>query len=241
MRPHGCCPVTPSARRAFVDLARTTATAVLAACASLPPPAPPTPSADPARRAEELAAATTPSRPQRAVFRWELQQGLARFRGQGVVRYQAPERLRLDLFDAQGRTVLVAALVADSLRLPGALPAGLDLPSPTLLWAAIGVFRPPHNARLLGGAEDDTTLLLRYGLDGQRLDVRARRGPPIRLWRVDRSGATGVLETVEWIDSLGAEVRYLDRANGRELRLVYEHREDASPFPAEIWRPLGRR
>lgn len=203
------------------------------------PPPPATPVADAAVRAAELAAATTPPQPQRAVFRWELQQGLVRFRGQGVARYEAPRRLRLDLFDLQGRTLVVAALVGDSLRTPATLPIGLELPSPTFLWAAVGVFRPPAAAPE-AAAEDSLTLLLRYRLDGQRLEVRARR-TPLRLWRVDRTASTGALETLEWTDSARSEVRYVDRVHGRELRLVFERREDASPFPPDIWSPVGDR
>src|SRR5690349_2357047 len=71
------------------------------------------PVADPAAAAAELVRATAAPRVQRITFAWTLNEGGSKVSGRGVVRVDAPRRIRLDLFGPQNATVLAAALVDD--------------------------------------------------------------------------------------------------------------------------------
>ena len=68
------------------------------------------PVADPVGLVTELSAASAPEAPYQVNFGWTLEEGGARANGRGVVRVEAPERIRLDLFGPRGETYLVAAL-----------------------------------------------------------------------------------------------------------------------------------
>src|SRR5215207_7239487 len=60
--------------------------------------------------AADLRAAALPMGPFQVNFSWSLEEGGSRASGRGVVRVEAPERIRLDLFGPRGETYLVAAL-----------------------------------------------------------------------------------------------------------------------------------
>jgi hypothetical protein len=78
---------------------------------------------DPAGFAAELRASTVPAGPQQVNFGWTLDERGSRVRGRGVVRSEAPRRIRLDLFGPRGETYLMAALVEGEYRLPAAAAA----------------------------------------------------------------------------------------------------------------------
>lgn len=217
--------------------------AALAACAPAGPPAAAPPPAgapaDAARLEAELRRATVPAGPRRAEFAWELDEAGARFRGRGVARYEAPERFRLDLFGPRGETYLAAALVGDEARVPPGLGERFALPSPALLWAAVGVVRPPAGAQLAGAAEQEGAVTLRYRMaDGDELEYRARGG---RLESLRRTRGRGVAESVDLDYEGGAVSRavYRDWAAYRSLTLNVETHEDAAPFDEATWSPPG--
>lgn len=231
-----------------VSIARRTlllaAFAAGAGCASAAPPTVPSgpPAADPQAVEAQLVRSTTPAGPRRLGFTWELDEAGARLRGRGVVRAEAPERLRLDLFGPRGETYLAAALVGDSFRVPPAVASRFALPSPALLWGAMGVVRPPEGATLAGATASDSAASLRYrtaagetvefGVSGERLRT------------VRRVGGTGALESLSLTYSpAGALQRaeYRDWAAYRTLVLNIESNENAAPFPEETWLPGAAR
>ena len=217
--------------------------ASLAGCAGAgAAPAGPLPAEAPAdapRLEAELRAATLPAGPRHATFAWELDESGARFRGRGVARYVAPDRFRLDLFGPRGETYLAAALVGDEPRVPAAVEERFALPSPALLWAAVGVVRPPAGVVLADAAAEGETLTLRYRMaDGDVLEYRARAG---RLESLRRTRGRGVAESVDLTH--GAEgvsrAQYRDWAAYRSLTLTVETNADAAPFPEATWSPPG--
>jgi hypothetical protein len=202
------------------------------------------PIADPAVVVGEVTRSTTPTAPQRAAFGWTLDESGTRVRGRGVARYQAPDRLRLDLFGPRGETYLAAALVGDSFRIPPGASAQVPLPSPALLWGALGVVAPPAGATLVSATEADESLMLRYETgDGQLFQFRVTRGADRhRLRSVERLGRTGVLESVQLAyGTSGAleQARYRDWAAVRDLILNVESITDVASFPSDIWNPTG--
>ena len=220
--------------------------AALAACAPAAPPQGPAPAPvpgepaapDPALLADEAARATVPASPRQVSFAWELDEAGARFRGKGVGRIVAPHRVRLDLFGPRGETYLAAALVDGEARVPPALVGRFELPSPALLWGAMGVIAPPAEARLLAATREGAVTILRYQLGPDVLEYRARDG---RLQSVRRSARGGTAESIDLDYDAGAlsAARYRDWAAYRTLNLTLESSTDVPSFPESTWRPPG--
>lgn len=229
-----------SFRRALV-----LAVALCAACA--PPPAPAgEPVADPAPFAARLLAATHAAAARRAAFSWTLNESGTRLSGRGVARYEAPERLRLDLFGPRGETYLAAAIVGADVRVPLAVSERIAIPSPALLWGALGVARADPGATLLGATAADSAALLRYSAGaGERIEFRlAGIGSLPRLERVERIGPAGVIESVALTHSAAGALQraqYRNWAAFRELVLSYESITDVAPFAETVWNPAGAR
>jgi hypothetical protein len=200
------------------------------------------PVADPAAAAAELQRASVPEGPRQVSFAWTLDEAGSRLRGQGVVRLVAPERLRLDLFGPRGETYLAAALVGDDFRVPAGVAGAFGLPSPALLWGAVGVVQPPQAARLGEVTATERELVVRYTTEaGETFEYRAVTDP-LRLTSISRSGRGGVQETVQltW-DAEGnlQNTRYRDVEAFRELVLTVEGMTAVSSFPPTIWSPDG--
>ena len=198
------------------------------------------PSPNPAAAAERLTRRSWPSGPRQATFAWTLDEAGERFRGRGVVRYQAPDRLRLDLFGPRGETLLAAALAGDTVRLPPAAQGQFALPSAALLWGVLGVIRPPDGATpqaVLGAGADST---VRYsGTGGDTWEFRTGAAP---LTRVQRSSRGGVAESVDITWATQDRIRtarYREWSAQRTLDLTFESITNAEPFAPSIWLPQG--
>jgi hypothetical protein len=219
-------------------------TSGLLGCASGGLPAPVgEPVADAAAFADAMRNASIPTRPQQVNFGWTLDEQGSRVRGRGVVRVEAPERIRLDLFGPRGETYLIAALVDGHYRLPAAAAGTAPLPSPALLWSALGVLEPPSGGVLLSANVSDTSASLRYETAGGEVYAYTFHGAAeesLRLSRLERAGRQGVLETVGIDRNDAGEIvraRYRDWSNFRDLTLEIESVRESDSFPVSIWRP----
>lgn len=199
-----------------------------------------TPVADPDAAAAELQAATRPDAPLQVTFAWSLDEAGSRLRGRGVARLEAPDRIRLDLFGPRGETYLAAALVGDAFHLPSAVPVEqVVLPSPALLWAAVGIVRPSPEARLLGASTANGQLYLRYSEGNETVEYVADT-EPLRLVRATRDAPGAQRETLNLgfgTDGALSTARYRDLGAYRELVLEIEAMDRVMPFPSNIWRP----
>lgn len=212
----------------------------LAGCAAGIPEPVGAPAADPAAVEERLVRATTPASARQVTFGWELDEAGARVRGRGVVREEAPERLRLDLFGPRGESYLAAALVGGEFRVPPAIAGRVPLPSPALLWGALGVIRPPADARLLGATVSGDTATLRYQTAGEEVLEYVAHGSRLRDLR--RRGRSGVRESITLSHSPEGELRraeYRDPGAYRTLVLNVETIANVGAFPESTWRPAG--
>ncbi len=210
---------------------------VTSACGA-PAPESPVPVVD----ADQVVAAAVEDNPfpraARVTFSWSLKEPNLQVGGSGVARLQPPDRARLDLFLGNGQPVLAVALVDDDLRAPRR--ASLQVvPSPPLLWASLGVFRPGDGVTLLGAEERDEALRLRYRLDdGNELRYMILDG---KLSGVELFQGRSVLHRVsldreaEW--ELPSEATYRNLASFRELKVTVESVEDVESYPADIWSP----
>ncbi|HSU17594.1 hypothetical protein [Longimicrobium sp.] len=196
--------------------------------------------ASPDSIAEALRRATLPSSPRQMQFGWALDEAGSRFNGRGVARFAAPDRFRLDLFGPRGETYLAAALVDETPRIPAAVQERFKLPTSALLWAAVGVVRPPSSARLAAATDEGGRVTLRYDLGGDgTLEYRAQGG---RLQSVRRLRGGGVQETVDLeraADGSLKAARYRDQVAYRSLNLTLESSTDVASFPEDTWSPPG--
>lgn len=167
----------------------------------------------------------------RIVFTWEMRDPDLHVRGEGVARLAPPDSARLDFFVGGGLGGGSAVLIGHSVRAPGGALVRRLIPSPPLLWAALG--------RLALPPARDTAVRVEGRL--LRADVGA---PP--AWRVTFRGDTLLrLDRVsgdrvaEWVERSSPErVRYRHESARRELTLVVQRVvEETSPFDATIWRP----
>lgn len=200
-----------------------------------------TPVPDPSGTARELVAATAPDRRAQVNFAWTLDESGSRVRGRGVVRLQPPDRLRLDLFGPRNETVLAAALVGDEARLPAGARPTVAIPSPALLWAGLGVIRPPRDASLETATSTGEATVIRYrSAGGELYEYTILAGAEPLLQQLQRIGSRGPLETVSLERGATGELaraRYRDWTAYRDLTLDIESTVDAEPFPEEIWTP----
>lgn len=231
---------------AALAVALLTACAAATATAGTPPPAPvpaagsASAAADPDSIADALRRATLPSSPKQARFAWSLDEAGSRFNGRGVARYVAPERFRLDLFGPRGETVLAAALVGETPRVPPSVTERFKLPSLALLWATVGVVRPPSAARLASATDQGGRVTVRYDLGSEgTLEYRARGG---RLESLRRLKGSAVQESVELDRTTAGDLRaarYRDWVALRNLNLTLESSTDAASFSDDVWSPPG--
>ncbi|MDZ7779846.1 MAG: hypothetical protein U5R14_07915 [Gemmatimonadota bacterium] len=199
------------------------------------------PVADPGAEAEALEASTRLEEPLQVIFEWRANDRGVRADGRGVARVEPPDRARLDLFLANGETVLRAALVAGEVRMPPGAPDDF-LPPPDLMWGALGVVRPGPEARLAGGDRlEGGAVRLRYAYpNGTELHYQTRDGVLTRVELLERGR---VVEEValSFSDSgrypTGATYRH--HTDFRELQLTRESVEAVEPFPEAIWHPTG--
>jgi hypothetical protein len=217
------------------------ATASAPASGGSPAPVTEGPRQDPAVIAAQLQRATLPSSPRQANFTWALDESGARFNGRGVARFRAPDRFRIDLFGPRGETYFAAALVDETPRIPASIDQQrFRFPSPALLWATVGVVRPPSTARLVDATSSADATVVRYDLGAEgTLEYRARSGV---LQSVRRLRGGGVQESIELDHGPGNSIRsarYREWNALRTLNLTLESTNDAASFSEDIWSPPG--
>ena len=189
--------------------------------------------------AERAVRETAPDRPLRAVFGWRALDGQARFSGEGVARIEPPYRARLDLFGPRGEGYLTAALVDREIRLPA--DPEVALPPPAMLWALLGVVRPPADAVLeatrvsAAGHEEERELY--YEVDGSRLRY-VLVGARLRSAEWTGGGRRMIIELAASPEGLlPSTATYRDWSQNTELHIGLEGVEEVEPYPPEIWTP----
>jgi hypothetical protein len=188
------------------------------------------PKAPPLRGA--VAPARLPPTPVPAVFRrvvflWSYQDPEVALRGEGAARVAPPDSVRLDLFVAGGLGSGRAFLIGDTVSAPGGAMMRRVLPTPALLWAAMG--------RLHVGPVADTVVRV----EGDTLRADLGRGPVFRatfvrdsLLRLERIDGGRLTETVA---RAGTVVRYTHAGDRRSLTLTVTRVDTLPSLDASIW------
>jgi hypothetical protein len=178
--------------------------------------------------ARSLPHGSLPDGHRKIVFKWEMQDGETRTRGDGVARIASPDSVRLDFFLGGGFGSGAAVMIGDSLQVPGPDVARRLVPPRPLLWAALGRLDLPP--------ERDTTVRVDAGV------LRADIGSPTH-WRATFRGDTLTrLERVdggrlqEWVQR-GSDgvVQYRHEGARRTLSLVIQRSDAVPPFDPAIW------
>jgi len=124
--------------------------------------------------------ATLPTHYTAIRFRWRYQDDQKRWGGRGQARIAPPDSLRFDYVGPLGLGAGAAAIVADS-----AIWADPEqnfrslIPAVRMLWAALGIVRPPAPDATVfgsGGSADSSVRIRRFVQDGDTLDYRDARG-----------------------------------------------------------------
>ncbi len=173
------------------------------------------------------------------IFQWRVREPNLRLEGSGFARLQNPDRARLDLFLDNGEAVLAASLVEDQLRAREGTRLEV-VPSPALLWASLGVFRPGEGVTLIGAeAFDGDVFRLRYRLaDGDELRYEFRSG---RLTEAELRHNGSVTHRVvldrDGGGDLPKEATYRNLTSFSELKVTVETVERVDSHPSDIWYP----
>lgn len=173
----------------------------------------------------------------RVTLDWQYADARGPVRGEGVLRYTAPDSLRLDLL-GPGEGSIAASLVGDRLRSVGQI-GDVRLPPPPFLHAAAGLFRPGSDRPDRGWRESGDRVLL-YRLAETELVFRLESDRLVRL--EERRGDRTVRRLdLTWPDSSGASpwprsAEYRDRARESRARWTVQRARPAErSFPPEIY------
>ena len=199
----------------------------------------PTPVSDPNGAVQEVRESNPGPATSQVIFEWDVREPGLQLDGRGVTRLQSPDRARLDLYMDNNESVLAASLVGD--RLMAREGTRLEVvPSPSMLWASLGVFRPGAGATLLGGETfEGDVLRLRYRVvDGDELRYEFRSGLMTRV-ELRHNGDAIHRVSLSWDGGveLPTEAIYRNLASFSELRVTVETVERVDSHPSDIWYP----
>ncbi len=210
----------------------------VASCARVPGPPAPVGAYQPMSAAAfgAVAAATVPRTSELWWIRWRLTNGSdAPIGGRGAVRVAPPDSLRLDVgVPVMGRATLV--LAGDSVWSEPPRLGAQVLPGEAVLWAMLGVVRPPAGTvRIERGEADGRALYRLTGADGAVTTLELRGDTLLAATVVRGTRTVGRLDLAR--DARGAIVRAVtvDVERGARFEMDVDRRQSGEVFPREIW------
>ena len=186
-----------------------------------------------------------PENAQLLVFDWRYRGHDGRFSGDGGVRVNPPDSVRIDLLEPGGSGVQSAVLLGDRIVYVG--EQKFPLPPPTFLWAMLGVFRPPEGVRPQGSRRGEESRLtyrispsheIAFDFDAAGRLVGARRlvegdaVQEIRLQREDPYPSS----RFTW----PREARFRDLVDFVEINVELVSASDHAPFESRIFEVASR-
>lgn len=222
--------------RAIIVLA--TLAAAFAACTPQLPE--PVPVADAGGLAQRLLETGTPDQPKLIEFQWRYRGREGRFSGDGAVRINPPDSVRLDLLGPGWQGVQSAVLLGDNVSYIG--EQRIRLPPPTFMWTMLGALRPPLGVEPQG-ARRGARLELAYRLSS-RETVLFRFDELERLIEAELKIGDDVVQEIrlehgEASDVAGyhwpREARYRDHRDFHEVHIEVVEIREHEPFEARIF------
>lgn len=215
-----------------------------AACGpQLPDPVPVT---DPGALESRLLELGTPDQPKLIEFEWRYWGREGRFSGDGGVRVNPPDSVRLDLLGPGWSGVQSAVMLGADVYYLG--EQRITLPPPTFMWTMIGAFRPPAGVQPRGarrGEHSELTYQLtpraavtfHFDAEGRLIEGELRLdGDVVQEIQVEPGSADVGPGGYRW----PREARFRDLREFHEVRIkVVEIREHA-PFERRIFDVAAR-
>jgi len=173
-------------------------------------------------------------------FKWHLREPDLRIEGLGVARLGIPNHARVDLFLENGESVLAAALVGDDIRVGDDRGYLGVIPSPPLLWASLGLFRPGENSELAFSQKiGDDRIELIYSLpSGSQISYGMSKNVIERVRLIENNQTIHVVDLgIETLERLPSEATYRNLVSYRELVIELESAIGVESYEENIWHP----
>lgn len=194
------------------------------------------PLGNPVEAAARTRDAGGPDRPYRVRLTWEYTDERGPVSGDGVLRYNPSDSLRLDLFGPGGGSMSVA-LAGTGLRSVGQI-RDVRMPPPAFLYASAGIFRPGGGDPERGYRSDGSEVLVYPAASGGELRFHVR-GERIRRVEEVRDGRVVRRAELTWArdaDVWPSSAEYRDRTQGSRARWELEAaRPVEERFPRDIY------
>ncbi len=226
-----------------VVIVMTLAAAATACARRLPDPVP---VPQPAALAERLRLAGTPDQPQLIAFKWRYRGRQGRFSGEGALRVNPPDSVRLDLLGPGWSGVQSAVLLGDRVYYVG--EQRIQLPPPTFMWTVLGVFRPPAGIAPEGTRRGERLRLayplsaretVAFEFDGDRLvEAKLEVGGDV-VQRMDlKLPGRGAPSSDRW--GWPDEARFRDLGEFHEVKIEVTQIREHAAFEDRIFRVAAR-
>jgi hypothetical protein len=187
------------------------------------------------------AARTAPDRPTALRFRWRYEDERVRYAGRGMARIAPPDSLRFDYAGPFGLGAGAAVIVGNAVT--WARPErdfAMLVPAIPMLWAALGVVRPPELSATL--ARDTRTSemaqwLVRFIDGADTLDYALREGAERSLdaeWR--RGGRVVARSRTRYAGAAPADARVDFPEGPARFELTILDVDSAASISPDLWR-----
>ena len=238
----------PSAAGNFGPLRATTFLTILAAAGAactqrLPDPVP---VPQPGELARTLLGTGTPDMPLLIDFKWRYRGREGRFSGEGGVRINPPDSVRLDLLGPGWSGVQSAVLVGDDIYYIG--EQKITLPPPTFMWSMLGIFRPPAGIEPQGARRgeysqltyrlsDRESVVFLFDAEGLLVEAELKRNDDaVQTIRVVPGDPGEDPKAFRW----PKEGRYRDLVEYLEIQIDVVGTRDHEPFESRIFQAAAR-
>lgn len=216
-----------------------TLTLLLAACGAGQPPSLVPAGAQPVARAtvQEWVAPMLPAGRQIVRFRWLYKNEQSSAGGRGSARIASPDSLRLDGAGPLGAGKFAGVVVDDS-----ALWARPEedfrklVPDYTLMWAMLGIARPPKAGAVLRGQRLERATVWQYA-DGADSIEYSRTATTLSARVKKGASVTGWSETTFGPDGLPAKARLIVPSGPARVDITFTKRSTVKSFEADVWAP----
>ena len=183
--------------------------------------------------------ATLPARRTMIRFRWRYEDGRVRYAGRGSARIAPPDSLRFDYAGPFGLGSGAAVVIGDSVAWADPVASFRSLvPAIPMLWASLGMVRPPGDGAAVFGVADANRTIWRFAQPGDTLDYVATVGAERLLEAEWRRAGTVVARSRTRLDPQARPVRAridFPEAKARfELTVVAV--DTAAVIPPALWR-----
>ncbi len=218
--------------------------AAAAACTQRLPD--PVPVPQPGELARSLQAAGTPGLPRLIDFKWRYRGREGRFSGEGGVRINPPDSVRLDLLGPGWSGVQSAVLVGDDVYYIG--EQKITLPPPTFMWSILGIFRPPAGieprgarrgeyAQLTYRLSERESVVFLFDAEGLLVEAELKRGDDaVQTIKVEPGDPQADPQAFRW----PKKGRYRDLVEFLEVQIEVTGTRDHEPFESRIFQAAVR-